>query len=175
MRTQDKKMNDILNSRGSKLIIGDNQRDYKWLKKDCKKLLNDILKYAKNSTYWIGFIMTKTTTFNDMNVSDGQQRITTFSLIYNAIKNAILFTNKFKNDEILTNFAQQITETFIIDKFSNHPIYKTKNRLILREKDNDSYEDVINNQIKIDNNDNITKNYYFFYNFFKKKDKRRIV
>ena len=174
MRTQDIKMNDILNSRGSKLIIGDNQRYYKWLRKECKQLLNDILKYAKYKPYWIGFIMTKVTTYNDMNISDGQQRITTFSLIYNAIKNVILSTRKFKNNDDLTNFAQQINETFIIDKFSNHPIYRTKNRLILRKGDNDSYEDIINNQIKIDNNDNITKNYYFFYNFFKKKTKEEL-
>lgn len=175
MQVYNKKLNDILNQRSAKLIINGNQRNYSWEKKHCKQLINDVLSHSNDSEYWLGTIMTKVMPNGDFSICDGQQRITTFSLVYLAIRNLIKNTKKYQKDSELLRECDRLNEMYIIDKYSNNEIYHTQNRLILRDDDNDHYNDVVIQQIKPYNDDNITKNYYYFYDFFKKQGKETII
>ena len=155
MQVYNKKLNDILNQRSAKLIINGNQRNYSWEKKHCKQLINDVLSHSNDSEYWLGTIMTKVMPNGDFSICDGQQRITTFSLIYLAIRNLIKNTKKYQVDSELLRECDRLNEMYIIDKYSNNEIYHTQNRLILRDDDNDHYNDVVIQQIKPYNDDNI--------------------
>lgn len=81
--TQDKEGN---NFEGIKLIIPIYQRPYKWTAKHAIQLLDDILE-AKNKnkeTYRVGTLILHQE--NEIyNIVDGQQRIITFSLLFNAL------------------------------------------------------------------------------------------
>lgn len=65
------------------------QRTYKWTRLNCKQLLDDILRVSKyeNRTHFIGSIVYITdeyyqaTKINQLSIIDGQQRITTISLL----------------------------------------------------------------------------------------------
>lgn len=175
MKTQDKKINDLINTRGCKLIIGGNQRNYEWKLSNCKKLLNDILEYKNQSNYWVGVIITKATPQGNFVLQDGQQRTITFALLYIALYHVLQKERKFSKDEELQLQSNFIFDTYIYDKYSNDNQYITKNRLILRQKDNIVYDKIINNNFIKDKTNTLVQNYLYFYNFLKTKNKEFIL
>ena len=98
------------------IIIPVYQRNYTWKKNDCKQLLEDILSIAddKEMTHFIGSIVH--VRHSDGNIIiDGQQRITTLSILLLAIRNAILASDISTQNETLT---QEIEYQFLINQFS---------------------------------------------------------
>lgn len=63
------------------------QRDYSWSKDDWEDLWNDILEIPNDKTHYLGYLVLQPE--NDSNdtfyVIDGQQRLTTLSIIYLAV------------------------------------------------------------------------------------------
>lgn len=171
MKTQDKKLNDLINTRGCKLIIGGNQRNYEWRLQNCKKLLNDILEYKDQPNYWVGIIITKSTPQGNFVIHDGQQRTITAVLLYIALYHVLLKEKKFIKDFELTNYANFIYDTYICDKYSNDEDYPTKNRLVLRQKDDPIYDRIVNDKYVLDKTNILIQNYTYFYNFLKKQNK----
>lgn len=70
------------------------QRPYSWGKKEVGKLWNDIIQ--NDYYYYIGSVVVVTSdgTVNPDQIIDGQQRLTTLSLILIAIRNYISGNNK---------------------------------------------------------------------------------
>ena len=98
------------------IIIPVYQRNYTWKKNDCKQLLEDILSIAddKEMTHFIGSIVH--VKHSDGNIIiDGQQRITTLSILLLAIRNAIIAKDISTENETLT---QEIEYQFLINQFS---------------------------------------------------------
>jgi uncharacterized protein with ParB-like and HNH nuclease domain len=98
------------------IIIPVYQRNYTWKKNDCKQLLDDILSIAddKEKTHFIGSIVH--VKHSDGNIIiDGQQRITTLSILLLAIRNAILAGDITTQNDTLT---QEIEYQFLINQFS---------------------------------------------------------
>ena len=76
------------------LIIPVYQRNYDWKEEHCRKLFDDLIKLIKNNkeAHFFGSIVSISDamgTTGDYRIIDGQQRITTLSLLLLAIVNLI--------------------------------------------------------------------------------------
>jgi hypothetical protein len=116
------KLNELVKE---KLIIPVYQRPYKWTEKNAIQLLEDIFEYVivKNKDYRIGNIILHNDNANN-NVVDGQQRLTTISLILKILEsnfNGLLINEKFKytisKNNIIYNY--HIINQWISTKFGN--------------------------------------------------------
>lgn len=153
-------------------IIPVYQRNYTWKKEDCKQLLDDIISIAdfKDRTHFIGSIVH--VKHSDGNVIiDGQQRITTLSILLLAIRNAILNGDAKTDNETL---VQEIEYQFLINQFS-----KDKDRRMKLKPFRDdckAFDALFGNKENFVLESQITENYNFFYDEITKRmlDPQRI-
>lgn len=122
------------------------QRSFSWEKEHIHDLLNDIKETIDNkeNQYFIGSIVVTGSPTNRLEVVDGQQRLTTTSLIISAIK------DKFQED------GDQQAEQSIKTDFLSKTDRKTKDiesRLTLNEIDNDIYQKIIDDYSSISSTD----------------------
>ncbi len=140
-----------------KFIIPVYQRDYSWKKSNCEKLWQDLLELSKNKkeSHFFGSIV-EVLGSNPVTVEhliiDGQQRLTTTSLIILAIRN-YLKNQKLENSQI------EEYEEYLVNKRDS------KIRLKPNKQDKKHFEELFENR-KIDKANiasNIVSNYCFFY------------
>ncbi len=114
------RVEDFLSSNKTQFIIPVYQRNYDWTVGQCKQLLDDILEvgYSKKmNAHFIGSIVYihddayTTSRIKELTIIDGQQRLTTLTLIYLALYRLA----KEIKDEGLVN---EINETYLINKFA---------------------------------------------------------
>lgn len=114
------RVEDFLSSNKTQFIIPVYQRNYDWTVGQCKQLLDDILEvgYSKKmNAHFIGSIVYihddayTTSRIKELTIIDGQQRLTTLTLIYLALYKLA----KEIKDEALVN---EISETYLINKFA---------------------------------------------------------
>ena len=141
------------------IIIPVYQRNYTWKKEDCKLLLEDIVRIANqpDKAHFIGSIVHVKHT--DANIIiDGQQRITTISILLLAIRNAL------RNGDLNTDndmLEQEIEEKFLINKFSR----QKERRMKLKPFRDDckAFDALFGNADEYVIDSKITENYTFFY------------
>ncbi|NLA43815.1 DUF262 domain-containing protein, partial [Candidatus Saccharibacteria bacterium] len=104
---------------GSKkrFIIPVYQRNYDWKTEHCKQLFDDLVKVMKNKreSHFFGSIVSAYSLsgrYMDFLVIDGQQRLTTVSLLFLAMYNLLRKGVVTPQDE---SIAQQIFEAFLVD------------------------------------------------------------
>jgi len=138
------------------------QRNYDWSNENCAQLWDDLLTLAttKKNTHFMGALVT---IYNvdgsdkEYVIIDGQQRLTTISLLLLALHNTM------KKGEVSADFdAQQIMEQYLVNKWSE------KRRIKLKpiHKDNDAFIALFEGKYE-GTDSNIFKN----YDFLKKKIK----
>ena len=145
------------------------QRKYNWSLDECKQLFEDILSVGGDDdrkSYFIGSVVVKTESdeliddYLKVTLIDGQQRITTLTLIYCAI------CNYYKN--INERLCSKIYTDFII----NDEIEETTIKLTLTKDDNESLK-YISNSIPLDKEFNLNPDnsviIYNNYEFFRKQ------
>ena len=151
---------EYLATRKAKFIIPVYQRDYSWKKSNCEKLWQDLLELPKNKreSHFFGSIVEVNSRIgltNENLIIDGQQRLTTVSLLIIAIVN-YLKNQKLKNSQV------EEYEEFLINKWSEEDV---KIRLKPNKQDKKHFEELFENR-KIDKaniDSNIVSNYCFFY------------
>jgi uncharacterized protein with ParB-like and HNH nuclease domain/predicted transport protein len=118
------------------------QRTYSWQIKQCQQLFEDILRVGKDEnqlSHFIGSIVyfkpgtSPVTSVPELLVIDGQQRLTTVSLLLLAITN---FLKKNKTVELEDESWEEIQETYLINK---HRKDDTKFKLLLTKNDKPSF------------------------------------
>lgn len=131
------------------------QRNYDWKVQQCKRLFIDIENIAKTNNeveHFLGtivFVVDKSLpNFTEYILIDGQQRITSITLIIKALYDAI-------ED---SNLKEDILETYLINKRAPE---KLRLKLKSIDSDRNAYERIIENE-EIDQDSNITKNYDLF-------------
>ena len=139
------------------------QRAYAWEEKHCKRLFEDIVKVHKNHlpSHFFGSIVSvqDSQLEDDLLIIDGQQRITTISIIVLALRNAV--NNK--------DIPCAITEEEVIDRTDDYLLAKyrrldRKNKLRPIERDLMAYDALFTNNPKLFvRGSGITNNYEFFY------------
>ncbi|MGT0105462.1 GmrSD restriction endonuclease domain-containing protein [Helicobacter pylori] len=124
---------------GNQFVIPIYQRVYSWEKEQCEQLWDDIIKTGGNDQiegHFIGSIVfvqdgIYTTNHNELLIIDGQQRLTTITLLLTALRN---YLND--EDEFLEKFSRQkIQNRYLINSDEKGD---KKFKLILSEPDRDT-------------------------------------
>lgn len=149
----------FLEGSGKSFVIPVYQRDYAWTKINCQKLWDDLVDLNKNTRpdHFLGTLVTIGRGFQEYSIIDGQQRLTTVSILlislHNYLKNK---PEKSNTENILT---EQILD-FLINKYS--PEQNKRIRLKPNKQDKEHFEQLFEDT-KIPNNiSNIVNNYSFF-------------
>ncbi|GAA7648096.1 DUF262 and DUF1524 domain-containing protein [Helicobacter pylori] len=129
----------ISKSQEKQFVIPVYQRVYSWGKEHCKQLWDDIAKTGGNDKiegHFIGSIVfvhdgTYSTNHNELLIIDGQQRLTTITLLFIALRDHLN-----DEDEFLEKFSrQEIQKRYLINSDEKGD---KKFRLILSESDKDT-------------------------------------
>ena len=161
MKAEEKVFLRFLEGPDKHFVIPVFQRNYNWKKEHCEQLFNDIVDICKNNyrTHFLGSIVS---VYNDDGfgqeylIIDGQQRITTLSLLLLAIHN-LLDSKQISSNVIIKD---KIKYEYLVNKYATKD-YKIKLKSV---KEDQKYFSNLINQEKIENMDssNIVLNYNFF-------------
>lgn len=153
------------------------QRFYKWTKKQCERLFNDILEWSTKQHDTKDYFIQSIAIFWEMvdklvQVVDGQQRITSMSLMFLAYRNVILETNSLYRDQAYQGIANNILYNHTVPNSTNNIDGVTEYRIVLQENDNNLYRAVLerNNDVigAAENKDkNVIAAYKYFHNALK--------
>mgnify|MGYP004508230101 CR=1 FL=1 len=105
----------FLDGSQKRFIIPVYQRNYDWKKENCKQLFDDLVSVEKDGkeTHFFGSIVSYAHSRDEVVLIDGQQRITTVSLILIAIVNALKKGAMSTKDDTLVFRI----EDFLVDKY----------------------------------------------------------
>ena len=156
------KIPEYFHNRKAFFIIPLYQRAYAWNNDNCKRLFDDILKihHLKLKSHFFGSIVSvkDNEMDDDLLIIDGQQRLTTITLIVLALKNASL-RGLIKCDDI--NYVNECTENYLYAK-----LRREHRNIKLRPIDNDLKAlDALysNDEYEFIKESGITNNYLYFY------------
>lgn len=170
MKGQDKYLTEFIDGARNRFIIPVFQRNYDWKKENCIQLFNDLVKTARlnKSSHFFGSIVYASANNgnrNDYLIIDGQQRLTTVTLILAATSNLLKegIINSFDK-----NLNRIIDETYLIDKFNPD---ERKIRLKPIKNDCASFDKIILGESDgYDHKSNVTTNYLYFYDRIQKQE-----
>ena len=166
MKGEDKKLIRFFEGADKRFIIPLYQRNYDWEIKHCRQLFSDLVKLHEEGrkSHFFGSIVTgRATDYNDdYLVIDGQQRITTISLLLIALVNAA------KAGDIVCDDPRKIDKvynTYIVDEYQDN---ERKVKLKPIKNDMKSFDSLIYEKPeKYVAESNVTRNYLFFYDLLK--------
>ena len=152
MKATETRVEDFLSANKTQFVIPVYQRNYDWSTSECKQLLDDILEVGSNkdmNAHFIGSIVYihddvyTSSRIKELTIIDGQQRLTTLTLIYLTIYNLA----KKLNYEGLTN---EINETYLINKYASEDeklkLKPTENndkaiQFLIRDSENEEFQE----------------------------------
>lgn len=152
-----------------RFVIPVYQRNYDWRAENCKQLYDDLIRIIEENrkSHFFGSIVSVDNPvgkYTELLIIDGQQRLTTVSLLllamYNAIRCGILVSET-------DTLSQEIYETYLVDKFQPQ-----EKRIKLKPVKNDRrafgrlFEDVSEHIAE----SNLTINYQYFYERIQKQE-----
>ena len=160
MQGSDSFLLELLSASRRRFIIPVYQRNYDWRKANCEQLYNDLIDVAINGkqTHFFGSIVSYALSREEIVLIDGQQRITTVSLILIAIVNAIKSGAVTPDDPVL---GEQILEDYIVDKH-----HKTERKVRLKpfRDDCEAFDNLIyKSEDEYIADSKVTLNYRYFY------------
>lgn len=118
MKANETRVQDFLSANKTRFVIPIYQRNYDWTTPQCKLLLDDILHIGTGdeTAHFIGSVVYvhddiyTSSKIKELSIIDGQQRITTLTLIYLAMYHLAI---EIKNDDL----ENEIYETYLVNKF----------------------------------------------------------
>lgn len=137
------------------------QRNYDWQIKHCERLFDDLLYLRENNlnSHFFGSIVRQICHNEVSQIIDGQQRITTVSLLVSAIANAA------SHGKIMTDSEskiRQIRHKYLYDEYE-----ETRRKIYLKpvKKDTEAFDSIVYDKQPPENNQdsNILKNYKYLY------------
>ncbi|WP_062552372.1 DUF4268 domain-containing protein [Peptoniphilus phoceensis] len=149
-------------------IIPVYQRRYDWKIENCKQLYNDLLRLAKDKegNHFFGSIVSDVVgagSITEYHIIDGQQRLTTVTLLLLAIAKLVEKGEAYSNE---VDLNEQIMERFIISKWAKED---DKVKLIPVKRDRKALHYLIfGEEDEYIENSNLTINYKYFYERLKK-------
>ena len=159
MKAKEKKFLHFLEGSDKHFVIPVYQRNYDWKKEQCKQLFDDLLDIGNsNRTHFLGSIVS---IYHDDGedreylIIDGQQRLTTLSLLLLAIYKLI-------DQNIVQSSVnkRQIIDEYLINKYSKDD---KKIRLKPVKNDKNAFSALFKDESNYLQETNITLNYQYFY------------
>lgn len=166
MKGYAKPLHEFIEGHKIQFVIPVYQRNYDWLIDNCDQLFSDLVKLSRSNrcSHFFGSIVTSSadSSYNRL-VIDGQQRLTTISLLLlagiKAVKaGAIEISEESKIDEAY--------EVFLRAKFCNSD---RKIKLVPIENDRIAYDKIFNEEDSFDEDSKVTRNYRHFYDLLTRK------
>ena len=163
MKASERKITKLFSESDTVFSIPVYQRDYNWQEKQCQRLFKDILQTGKNekvSSYFLGSIVYIHDGIygvgeKEFHVIDGQQRMTTLTLLFLAIYFKLKGT-------ILAKDADKIYNQYVVNPYSEKEIKlkllpPEENLCILNKISHNKF-----NELEAFQDRNMLKNYLFF-------------
>ncbi|WP_410208448.1 DUF4357 domain-containing protein [Fusobacterium sp.] len=163
MKASEKKIVSLFAETNTFFNIPVYQRNYNWEEKHCRQLFDDILEIGRDEkipSHFIGSIVyihngVYTTGDKDLDIIDGQQRMTTLTLLFMVLYKELKKSNSMK--------SSQIYDQYLVNKYTEREI---KLKLSLPEENLEILNGLLqedNEKILEDYKDrNLVKNYLFF-------------
>lgn len=165
-------MGDLFSSRNERIKVPSYQRRFSWGEEHFEDLWNDLDAIDAGESHFFGTIvfMSKThvaQTINEMDVVDGQQRITTVSILLCAIGDYLEEEYEYEVEDRIENLNKSL---WLVDRDGN----KRGMRLVLGNLDKESYENLIMSNFDEIENERIREAYDYFYGNLKELDLEEI-
>lgn len=169
MKGSEAKMTGFMEGADKRYVIPVYQRKYDWKYENCRQLYDDLKKIVIDGrdSHFFGSIVSAVVPNGskiEYHIIDGQQRLTTITLLLLAIRNLIA-QGKVSTDE--GKLDEQISQRFLIspwasedDKIKLRPVKSDREALIKLFGDEEDY----------DLSSNLTINYQFFYDMVMKEE-----
>lgn len=169
MKGSEAKMTGFMEGADKRYVIPVYQRKYDWKYENCRQLYDDLKKIVIDGrdSHFFGSIVSAVVPNGskiEHHIIDGQQRLTTITLLLLAIRNLIA-QGKVKTDE--GKLDEQISQRFLIspwasedDKIKLRPVKSDREALVKLFGDEEDY----------DLGSNLTINYQFFYDMVMKEE-----
>ena len=160
-------LSQLMQGGGARFIIPVYQRNYDWKKANCKKLYDDLIDVSQTDKkkHFFGSIVYKPSgMMSEVIIIDGQQRLTTVSLLLLAMMN-LLFEGKVTSNE-------ESKAEMIKDLYLTNPFKKGDEKLKLKpiKKDNLAFQKLFGDPDEFIMSSNMTVNYLYFYNRIQEKN-----
>lgn len=161
MKASENQILRFINGSDKNFIIPVYQRPYSWKKENCVQLIKDLTDVYKRGyeSHFFGsivFVSQNNGVCEEYTIIDGQQRITTVSLLLLAIRNYILSHPEITVSNIK---PEKIYNSYLIDEYAED---EKKLKLKLVQGDDDAYDALLSGKAPIENT-SITSNYSYFY------------
>lgn len=164
-------LRDVLYGMKSQFCIPVFQRNYSWNEKNCERLFNDICELMKNKgkNHFIGSFVYKMVKLVDTQyiqfvLIDGQQRLTSLTLILKALYDYLENLGQEYEDT-----REEIRDSYLFNKFTKDENLKLK--LKPNKEDDKNFTLLMENRLdEIENNSLIYQNYKYFLERIKKLD-----
>lgn len=169
MKGSEMKLLEYMGGARQRFIIPVYQRNYDWKTENCKQLYDDLVKVVRNhrSSHFFGSIVSSyqpNGRYTEYLIIDGQQRLTTVSLLLLAMYTLI------KEEKIrpqTETMAQEIFEDYLVDK---HQPKETRVKLKPVKNDRSAFEKLFDLDEEKDKRSNLTYNFEYFYNRIQKEE-----
>lgn len=154
---------EFMQGANKRFIIPVYQRNYDWKIENCKWLYDDLVKVSKNKrkSHFFGSIVSVFEPSGgniELLIIDGQQRLTTVSLLflamYNLIKEGVIIP-------IVETLGSRIYEEYLVDKYQPK---ETRIKLKSVKNDQQAFTKLFENEKDHIRGSNLTANYSYFYN-----------
>ena len=168
MKGSETKLVSYMQGSDKRFVIPVYQRNYDWKTENCKQLYDDLIKVIRRGrkSHFFGSIVSvhNDGEFNEYLVIDGQQRLTTISLLllamYNLMKNGVLTPEK-------GNLAEKIYKTYLIDEWQDDD---TRIKLKPVKNDRNAFGKLFDEETEHIPDSNLTINYNYFYSRIQKEE-----
>ena len=169
MKGSEAKLLEYMEGAKKRFVIPVYQRNYDWKTENCKQLYDDLVKVVKNNrrSHFFGSIVSSyqpNGRYTEYLVIDGQQRLTTVSLLLLAMYNLI---KEGKVHPLTETMASEIFEDYLVDK---HQPKETRIKLKPVKNDRSAFEKLFDADDENDKQSNLTYNYDYFYNRIQKEE-----
>ncbi|HEC2816928.1 TPA: DUF262 domain-containing protein [Campylobacter jejuni] len=160
----------LLSDEGVKFVIPEYQRPYRWDIDECETLWNDILEVFGDgeniNEYFLGSIVAYQNSKDELEIIDGQQRITTFTLFFRAFYEHFRLEKANIRTSYLEGFGKCIWE-YDLDNGLDYNKSHLSSRVIT-DYDSIILNELLNKEIDLEKYKNLNsryaKNFIFFHN-----------
>lgn len=168
MKGSEAKLVSYMQGADKRFIIPVYQRNYDWRIENCKQLYDDLIAIIRKgrSSHFFGSLVSVHNYggFNEYLIIDGQQRLTTISLLmlamYNLMKQGIITPAQ-------SNLADKIYKTYLIDEWQEED---TRIKLKPVKNDSTAFDHLFKDVEDYIQGSNLTVNYNYFYSRIQKEE-----
>lgn len=169
MKGSETKLIKFMEGADKRFVIPVYQRNYDWRIENCKQLYDDLIKVIRKDrrNHFFGSIVSVYNPDGDheeYQIIDGQQRLTTVSLLLLAMNNLIRQGKIVPEDSRLSD---RIYEDYLVDKYQPD---ETRIKLKPIKNDRKAFGKLFDDETEYDRGSNLTMNYNYFYDRIQKEE-----